>query len=288
MTTPARKDNAWLREANDFLRALGGAYLFGIPLLYTLEMWQIGSYSAGWQQLLFLLLAFGLNLVLAHFSGFKQQRPFSGNLEQAIDALAVGVVAAAMMLLVLNLVQWGDPLAPSLGLVVAQAVPLSLGAAIANSLFSTPNHQGNGADQTPPAATRPSALQALLNDVGATLAGGVFIGFSIAPTDEVRMLAARLDFPHALALMVFTGLLSYAIVFTTLHDQDAARTKALPFQNPFTETALAYALALLVAFAILLLLGRIELSEPLHSLLRQVLVLGLPVTVGGAAGRVII
>jgi putative integral membrane protein (TIGR02587 family) len=284
--TRAQDANPWLKEVQDFVRALGGAYLFGIPLLYTLEMWSIGVTGEPGRLAVFLALAFALNLVLAYFSGFKHKRTFIGNLEEAVEALAVGVVAGTVMLVVLNRLRWGDPWAASLGMIIVQAVPLSLGAAIANTLFSRPDREEGDPAQQPAAPA--SIWSALLNDVGATLAGGVFIGFSIAPTDEVGVLASELDLAHALALMVFSCLLSYAIVFTSLHTDEAAHGRGLPFQHPFTETALAYGLSLAVAFVILLLFNQIELGDPLHNLLHHVVVLGLPVTVGGAAGRVII
>jgi putative integral membrane protein (TIGR02587 family) len=281
-----RPENPWLGELHDLLRALGGAYLFGTPLLYTMEMWWLGTASPLWRLLLYLILAFGLNLMLASFSGFRHQRTLGGNLEQAVDALAVGVVAATLMLLVLNRISWGDPLGSSLGKIIVQTVPLSLGASIANSLFARPAHEEDGGSQEQPPA--PTASHALLNDLGATVAGGVFIGFSVAPTDEIPMLAAGLTLPHALALMVFSGLLSYVIVFTSLHGEEPAHGQNLPFQHPFTETVLAYALSLGVAFVTLLLYDRIAWGAPLLGALHQVLVLGLPVTVGGAAGRVIV
>jgi putative integral membrane protein (TIGR02587 family) len=276
--------NPWRREALAFVRGLGGAYLFGIPLLYTMEMWWIGTLAGLGQLLLLLAMTFALNLVLAYFSGFKHNRTFIGDVEEAIDAVAIGAVASTVMLLVLNRISPGDPLAASLGKIVVQTVPLSLGASIANTLFSPPNHDSEDSER--PAA--PNPWHALVNDVGATLAGGVFIGFSIAPTDEVGLLAAGLDFTHALALMLFTALLSYAIVFTSVAAQEPAHGQGLPFQHPLAETALAYALSLAVALLILLLLGRLSLGDPLPGVLRQVLVLGLPVSVGGAAGRVII
>ena len=36
----------WRKEFDDFIRALSGGFLFGVPLLYTMEMGWIGSYSA--------------------------------------------------------------------------------------------------------------------------------------------------------------------------------------------------------------------------------------------------
>ena len=38
-----RKKNVWINEINDIIRGVCGGFLFGIPLLYTMEVWWIGS-----------------------------------------------------------------------------------------------------------------------------------------------------------------------------------------------------------------------------------------------------
>jgi len=35
---------SWGNELNDLVRALSGTFLFGAPLLFTMEMWWIGLY----------------------------------------------------------------------------------------------------------------------------------------------------------------------------------------------------------------------------------------------------
>ena len=46
--------NAWRSELRGVVRALSGAFLFGIPLLYTMEMWWLGEISRPGQPLLVL------------------------------------------------------------------------------------------------------------------------------------------------------------------------------------------------------------------------------------------
>ncbi|RJP74386.1 MAG: DUF2391 family protein [Candidatus Zixiibacteriota bacterium] len=81
------RSSPWQREVNDFVRAFSGAFIFGIPLLFSMEMWWIGVYGDLWKLLLFLLLAFGINLNLAVFTGFKRESSFP-------LALALPVTAA--------------------------------------------------------------------------------------------------------------------------------------------------------------------------------------------------
>jgi putative integral membrane protein (TIGR02587 family) len=129
--------DAWKQELNDFIRAFAGAYIFGIPLLFTMEMWWLGEFVDQWKLLVFVGVAILANLGLTYVAGFKRESTFVTTVDEAIDAVAVGVVAATVMLLVLNQIRPGDPLEGIVGKIVVQAVPLSIGASVANQVFGT-------------------------------------------------------------------------------------------------------------------------------------------------------
>jgi putative integral membrane protein (TIGR02587 family) len=277
----------WRDELNDILRAVGGGFIIATPLLYTMEMWWIGTTAELWKLLLFLGLASLISLALARTrtGGFKEDTGVFATIEQAVDGVAVGLVGAVVVLTVLNRIQVSEPLDSILGKVIVQAVPLSIGAAVANAIFGPHGERSREGDEQGEEAQ--SATQAFLADFGATIIGAILLAFSIAPTDEVPMLAAELDYAHQLALIGLSLLLSYIIVFasgfgTRQHEQRG------PFQSPVTETVLAYLLSLLVALVALSLFDRIEWGDPLGEIVAMVLVLGLPATIGGAAGRLVV
>jgi putative integral membrane protein (TIGR02587 family) len=282
---------SWRDEIQDLLRAASGGFIFAVPLLYTMEMWEIGVTAELWKLLLFLGVAFAINLGLAHShsGGFKAETDWFATIEQAVDTLAVGLVGGALVLLVLNQVAFDDPPESILGRVLVQAVPLSIGAAVAAAIFgprgerTRDGDEGDGNDQS----RTPSAWQAFLSDVGATCLGAIFLAFSIAPTDEVSVLAIQLTPQHQVAVILLSLLLSYMIVFVSGFSA-SSRNQPGPFQLPITETALAYSLSLLVSFGALLLFDRVELSDPPAHILTLVIVLGLPATVGGASGRLVV
>lgn len=281
-TTQEATRGPWRRELDAYARAFAGAFIFGIPLLFTMEMWWIGEYADRGKLLAFLAIALIANFGLNYVSGFRREWTLAATIEETIEVVAVGVVAAAGMLLVLNRIGPGDPLDSVLGMIAIQAVPLSIGASVANEVFRRDPERGRAGD---PGDDELPAWQELLSDVGGTIIGGIFIGFSIAPTEEVRMLAAGLDYPHLVIVVAFTLLISYGIVFAS--GFDAAQPEG-PFQDPVTETTLAYAVSLAVAFVTLYLFDQIALSDPLLSTVEQVIVLAVPTTVGGAAGRLVV
>jgi len=275
--------SAWADELDDLVRAMAGAYIFGIPLLFTMEMWWIGEYLATTEVPTLVGVALAVNFGLTWVGGFKSKSTFRTSLDETIDAVAIGLVAAVVMLVILNQIRPGDSIATSLGKVVIQAVPLSIGAAVTNQVFGIRTRDARKSN--PPVDEGLSPFQAVLSDIGATATGGLFLGVSIAPTDEVPMIAAALDYWHLLAIVLFSVLLSYGIVFASgLNRQPSGGV----FQRPFTETVLAYIVSLVVAFAALYLFDQISLDDPVRSIAEQVLVLGVPTSVGGAAGRLVI
>ena len=299
---------AWQRELDDVARGFSGAFLFGIPLLYTMEMWWLGLHLAEWTLLLMLVLAFATNLGLAHFAGFKRAgHTFGRTLEQATDAVAIGAVAAAVVLLVLDRIGPGDPLASVVGQVIVQAVPLSIGASVANAVFAgrgrgrqgdpgegDNDRQGSrggedGGNGRGGRAAPGGVWSATLNDLGATATGGIFVGFSIAPTEEVPLLSAELGLGNKLALIGLSLLVTYAIVFASGFDpQHAGGTPPGLFQHPLTETALAYLVSLLIALLALFLFAQIDPQDSVASVVSQTLVLGFVTSIGGAAGRLVV
>jgi putative integral membrane protein (TIGR02587 family) len=195
-------------------------------------------------------------------------------------------VAGIVVLLVLNRIALMEPLDSVLGKIVVQTVPLSLGASVANVVFSPRRSREGDEDDSGQA----DVGRRTLNDLGATMAGGVFLGFSIAPTEEVQLLAAELTPGHQLMLILLSILISYAIVFVSGFDSQHIRRRRPRgiFQGPVSETAMAYLVSLLVSLTALFLLVGIDAGDPIASITAQTLVLGLPVAIGGAAGRIVI
>lgn len=275
----------WSDEITDFTRAFAGAAVFGIPLIFTMEMWWIGKSMSFPYILALIVVGFVTNFGLAHVAGFRNQHSWIMSIDQAIDALAVGLVTAAGLLIALNQLRFSDGIAQGASTVIVLAVPLSLGASVSREVFAgRTNRQGDDEDEEDD-SDKPSVWQEVLNDVGATAIGGIFIGLAIAVTDEIPMIAAGITWWHLFAIIGISMLFSYIIVFASGFDKESPPG---PFQHPFTETMLAYVISLLVAFGMLIIFERLTLEDPLQEMIRQTVVLALPATVGGAGGRLVI
>ncbi|WOD37821.1 TIGR02587 family membrane protein [Nodosilinea sp. E11] len=285
--------NIWLAEFQAILQGAVGGFLFGIPLLYTVEVWSIGSSTnPRWLLVVLATTLLGVGL-LTQVEGFRQTlslHPLEALLE-SIEAVSIGVVCAYLALVLLRRITLDTPLSEALGKVVFETVPFALGVALARSTL-----QGNrGRDRriTAPFTRRLASptlanLRDALVDFDAALIGAVLIAFSIAPTEEVPLLASSLPPLWLLLIMTASLGLSYAIVFASgFTDRTERRQRGLLF-SPITETLVAYLVALLASVVMLVLFQQLNPSDPWSEWLSDVLVLGLPASIGGAAGRILI
>ena len=62
------------RFAIDLLRAFGGAILFSLPMLMTMEMWWLGFYMEPFRLALLMLLNIPLLIGLSYYGGLKPPR----------------------------------------------------------------------------------------------------------------------------------------------------------------------------------------------------------------------
>src|SRR5688572_32845549 len=98
------------RKANrDFAiasaRAFGGAIIFSLPLMMTMEMWWLGFYMDRFRLVLFLVLTVPVLAVLSHYAGFERADGPMDLVLNAFTALAVGFIASAFILVLLHVLQ---------------------------------------------------------------------------------------------------------------------------------------------------------------------------------------
>ncbi len=279
----------WRDELTEVVRAMSGGLLFGVPLLFTMEVWWTGTHTDGIQMALVLILLFVPLLILNTTEGFRSSRDvrIRDAAADSVEALAIGVVVTGAVLVLLREVTVETPMQVVLGKVLYEAVPFCLGIGVARHFLQggrsgeSDDRDGGGGNGGGGGET---GLNADLADLGATTIGASFIALSIAPTDEVPLIASTISPAWLLLVMAASLAISYAIVFAAgFAGQERRNGQQGPLQRPLTETIVCYLVALIVA-AFLLWVFQRGLDPP-ADLLTRVIVLGLPATVGGAAGR---
>lgn len=284
-----RRCNPWANELDDLIRGASGGFLFGIPLIYTMEVWWIGASVKPPRMVLALLLTFVIVFMLNRTAGFRKTEDASviNALMDSVEAIALGMVCTSLVLVLLREITFNTPLHETVGKILYEGIPFTLGVALANQVLSG-DRQGNDEKGDHPSRTKDKngKLNATLSDVGATIIGTIIIAFNIAPTDEVPMLASAVSGLRLLTVMAASLLISYAIVFAAgFANQQKRHQQQGIFQHPMSETVISYLISLISAAVMLVFFDKLSWDDPWQLWLSHTLILGLPATIGGAAGR---
>jgi putative integral membrane protein (TIGR02587 family) len=277
-----RRRHVWLTEIDDLIRGACGGFLFGIPLLYTMEVWWIGSVVEPPLMLMAIAITYLVVFLLNRTAGFRkiEKNRAVDAARDSVEAISVGIICATVMLVLLHEISFSIPLDEALGKVLFESLPFTLGVALANQVLS--GERGGHGDRQ----RHRSEINATLSDVGATLIGAAVIALNIAPTDEVAMLASAFSGGRLLAIIAASLIISYGIVFQSgFADQQKRMQQQGIFQRPMSETLASYLVSLAAAAFMLWFFQRLSFNDPWSLWLRYTLILGLPATIGGAAGR---
>ncbi|NJL81400.1 MAG: TIGR02587 family membrane protein, partial [Richelia sp. SM2_1_7] len=160
-----------------------GGFLFGIPLLYTMEVWWIGSSATPGMMLVALILTFIVVYLLMRTEGFRKPKRFNRRYQgitETVEAMGIGLICSAFVLLLLQELSGGVSLKEALGKIIYESVPFSLGVALANQLLG--ENGNNSPDNRTTRQDNSINDNATFSDLSATLIGAIVIGFNIAPT----------------------------------------------------------------------------------------------------------
>ena len=288
MSAAAAPTHTWRDEARDLMRGVGGAAIIGVPLVYTMEMWRLAATLSPRAVLVLIVCALVANTGYNLVSGFRKGGGLLASVGDALESYALGFAFALGLLVLLNVVRLGSggddatPLLDAICKAAVEALPLSIGISIAATQFSG----GGGNDENEKRAER---RYPGLVDAGIAVAGALVFAFNVAPTEEIYVLAARLTAGHLIALVVFSLALSYGMIFVAdFSGRDRRHQADGLLQTPAGETLLAYALALLVSLALIYAFHALSFGQSAYTTLAATIVLALPATIGGAAGRLLV
>lgn len=285
---------SWSNQFDDMIRGASGGFLFGIPLLYTMEVWWIGSQTPPPVMLAILAATFAVVFLLNRTEGFRktQSMHFLDTFMDSVEVLAIGIICATFMLFLLGEIRVGTPLEEALGKLILESVPFALGATLSRTFLSGDRWSStNSEDSDNKGKQKKKAdkqeINATLADIGATLIGATIIAFNIAPTDEIPMLNASASPLWLLAILVASLIISYGIVFQAgFTTQKKRRQQQGIFQRPISETVASYLVSLFAAAFMLFFFNRLTIDDPWTLWLSHTVLLGLPASIGGAAGRI--
>lgn len=267
-------DRTYVRDLG---RAFGGALLFILPLLMTMEMWAFGFAMDRMRLLVFIGASLPLLFGLAYYAGFSARRGFVNDLLDTAAALAVGFITAAALLLLFGVLNLQTTQADAVGQVAIQAVPGAIGALLARRQLS-----GGGADA---GAGGDEDQASYFGELFLMAVGALFLALNLAPTEEMILIGYKATPWHALAILYSSLALLHIVMFTA--GFAGQEEQGHPITAFFHFTLPGYAIALGVSLFTLWAFGRTD-GEDLAGVVNTTVVLALPASVGAAAARLLV
>lgn len=256
-------------------RAFAGALLFCLPLLMTMEMWRVGFYLEPWRlaqlMIINMIVLFGLSKV----AGFKVSH---GWLDDTLDALAaflVAVTTAAAVLWLIGVIRPQMAIEEIAGMIAIQAIPASFGAMIGAKLL------GEGDEIERSERWRDTYGGQLF----LFLAGALFLGFTVAPTEEMILIAFQMSPLQSLLTVALSVLLLHAILYILQFHGQKRRFGAGHGRSLVFQTLPGYAVAIVATVYILWSFGRLD-GLGVGTAAATVAVLGLPAAIGAGIARI--
>jgi putative integral membrane protein (TIGR02587 family) len=258
-------------------RAFGGALIFGLPMLMTMELWEFGFVMDRARLALLLALSVPLLVGVAHRIGFERSFNWREDLRDAFLAYGIGVAASAIVLAAFGVLKAGMPADEFIGKVALESVPAGLGALLARSQFGSMQ-----ADR--------GVSEALTGYAGALflmLVGALFLGLNVAPTEEMILISYLMTPWHSVALVLLSVILMHGFVFA-LDFRGGHGQGDVPWWSNFLRfTMVGYVLALAISLYVLWTFGRTDGAAP-AAVLTATVVLAFPAAIGAAAARLIL
>jgi putative integral membrane protein (TIGR02587 family) len=262
-------------------RALAGSLVFALPMLMTMEMWELGAHVDRLKLAVLLGLTLPLLVGLAHFIGFEATFDWREDVRDALAALTVAAFASAAILAIFGVVEPGMSLDEVVGKVALQAVPASIGALLASGQLGGEGNERNAGDSRSPGP------QGYASELFFMATGALFLSFNVAPTEEMVLIAYRIGPWQELLLAAVSILAMHAFVYLVQFRGQEELPEGATFRLLFLRfTVVGYAIVLAISAYALWTFGRLE-GTSLADALSSVVVLSFPGAIGAAGARVL-
>ena len=262
-------------------RAFGGALVFSLPMMMTMEMWELGATIDRWRLLVLVALSWPLLMFICHYSGFEETWDWREDVRDVAIAFGVGLSTSALVLSLLAIIGPGQSRSEILGAIALQTIPAALGALLARSQFSAHDQSEDDED-------RDEKPESYGGELAVMTAGALFLNLNLAPTEEMLLISYRMSAVHCLVLVPLSMLIMHGFVYAAAFKGGSDYDPETPWWEVFLKfTVVGYAVALGVSGYVLWTFGSLD-GLSFEAGLEVMVVLGFPAAVGAAAARLIL
>lgn len=276
-------------DTNKFLvgiaRGIGGALLFALPMFMTMEMWELGFYMDRSRLLILLLINVPLLIVLSRRIGFEQTSGWRQSVRDAVIAYALGMIASALILSSIGVLQAGQTPHEIIGMVALLAMPASIGAMLGRSQLGGKSDDEKTEDDDDPVQNRETTYG---GELFLMAVGALFLNLNVAPTEEMILLSFKMTPWHGLAIIAASLIVMHGFVYALSFQGSHDLAEGTPGWHAFVRFTLpGYVIAGCISAYCLWTFHR---TDDLGStqVLMAVVTLSFPGAIGASAARLIL
>lgn len=271
-----------VQSLRDYGRGAVGGLLIGLPLLFTMEMWWLGISMSPCKMLLFYAMNFGILLILETYSGFREDSSFLEEVQDAVVALGIGTLVSAAVLALLHVIRQETSFQETIGKIILESLPVSIGVSVAVAQFGDNSGEGEAEKEKKERAH-------FWGRRAIALAGAVFFGFNVAPTEEPMLVGLQMTPTHCLIMVAISLLLVYAITYSLdFHGSAGRKDDHHPVRLFIREVLPTYMIALCTSIVLLWIFGRFEPVTSIAEIVHMTIALGFITSLGAATGALIL
>lgn len=270
----------------EYARGIVGGILFSLPLLYTMEVWQVVFISSPVDYLLYMLFTFMLLMGYNHYAGIRKDHTWKEVVIDSVEEMGLGIMISFMILLLLRKVNFEEmTILEIAGRTVIEGMTIAIGVSVGTAQLGA-NGDADEEDKGHDEGKTNSPLNRLGRSAIAFF-GAILIVSNIAPTEEILILGLLITPLYAVLIILLSLMISAVILFYSNFRGSISLGSEGKMYNILFDLSVSYVLSLVASAFILWFWGRFEHSS-LKTILSLTIIAGLPASLGASAGRLLL
>jgi len=271
----------------EYTQGIVGGLLFSFPLLYTMEVWEASFIVQPFGLTIMVLATFGLLLGYNRYAGMHPSTSWKNVVIDSFEEMGIGSALSFGLLFMLSRIQLGENSIDEIaGKTIMEAMFVSIGVSIGTAqLGSSAKENGDNPGENPKIEEeRRSGRMAM---AVLALCGSILVGGSVAPTEEILLIAQESTPSHILTMAIISLLLCTVVCYFS-DFKGTKKTETPPtIYDIIFDTCLSYCIALIASAFVIWFFWDIA-NTGFSLFFSQCIVLGVVASLGASAGRLLI
>lgn len=280
MDRPVR---SWSTSAKEYGRGIVGGIIFSLPIVYTMEMWWAGFTLPPEKLLVNVLVTLALLLGYNYFCGLRSGESFWEELRESVEEIGLAFLITFLFLWLIGRLDWNMSYVEMAGKTIVETMVVAIGISVGTEQLGMAEQEEESGRESD--IRQNSPLRDFIKMIVLSVLSAVLFVAPVASTEEILVIALETSTTQWLIMVVLSLLLVLVTLFfsdfrgTINGDRDVLRM--------LSHGVTVYLIALLVAYLFLWFYGTTK-GITFHTILGQIIVLGVPATLGASAGRLLL